>query len=274
MKIKLISEITMATGIFLLVAACGTSKEKSPSKSKGIPLMPEILGASISKDIVSNDGKDTIESTLDYQFYSAPKFPWQDSVNYKIGHFVWSTIEYNEIPYQHAPLSHQYFYDRLDGFEKMYKAYEQESEYSTIWNYEGGCAIENNLKDYVQLSQHAYMFTGGAHPNSVYVWSVISKKDGTTLLLKDVVKDVAQFNRIAEKYFRISRELSPDENLSDDFWFENKTFACNNNFSISPEGITFMFNAYEIAPYVFGTTEFTVPMSEIKGLLAIELLFE
>ena len=39
------------------------------------------------------------------------------------------------------------------------------------------------------------------------------------------------------------------------------------NFLLSPDGIKFYYNAYEIAPYAAGPTEITIPYESLKDIL-------
>lgn len=254
----------------LALAACGSAKH-DPEVKTGIPKIPAIIGSKISKQIISADKSDTSEAIVAYQFYSVPKLPYQDSVNYGIGEFAWDFTTIGEDRFTYRPLTHAFFQERIDNFAQGYLETEKESDFSPIWGCELESAIDESLEGYVQIRQSAYVYTGGAHPNSYVYFSVISKEDGSRLFLEDLVTDVEKFNRIAEKYFRKSREIGPDESLETDYWFENGIYASNNNFLITDQGIEFYFNPYEIAAYVYGPTEFTVPMKEIKDLLKVKL---
>jgi len=252
-----------------VLCACGPSKNNmQPTK---IPLVPEILTGKITKLAYSPDRKDSMESKLAYAFYATPKFPWQDSVNYHVGKFASESTEVGEGEYVHKSLSHEFFYERLYGFVRKSEEDNKDNEYPMLWNYEGSISIKPNLKDFVQLEMAYGVFTGGAHPNYFAGHYLISKADGRTQQLGDLVSDVAKFNRIAEKHFRNTAELSPNADLDQSgYWFADNKFACNNNFTITPSGITFLFNAYEIGPYAIGSTEFTVPMAEVKDLLLVD----
>lgn len=258
----------MAFTTALAAVSCGGNTDKA---MKDIPKIPQIIGATLEKEIISQDKQDTAKSILAYEFFATPQERWQDSVNHAIGSFMWYSMAIGEQPYKYEPLSHAFFQERLDTFERSYHQYEDGSEYPMIWTCEITSEIQDSLKGYAQVMQSCYISEGGAHPNSFSSYIVISKQDGKTLLLKDLVRNVPQFNRIAEKYFRIAREIGPKVSLAEEFWFENGTFACNDNFRITPQGIEFQFNPYEIAAYVYGGTTFTVPFSEIKPLLLIDL---
>ncbi len=49
-------------------------------------------------------------------------------------------------------------------------------------------------------------------------------------------------------------------------YFEN-TIISNNNFMVTPRGIVFVYNPYDIAPYDNGIIHITVPWSELKSIL-------
>lgn len=40
----------------------------------------------------------------------------------------------------------------------------------------------------------------------------------------------------------------------------------NDNFALTKEGIKFIFNPYEIAPYAMGQQEFTIPYSALQAI--------
>lgn len=263
----------VAISAFGISASCGSSKtkENSTAKAQKIPLMPEIMGAEITKVLSSLNGKEKAVSSIAYQFYSDAKSPFQDSVNFYTGQFCWDLTAEQEDPYVYVPLSHSFFYKRLDELEANFKKYETESDHSFVWELKINSEIDVTLQDYVQLKQKGFFYFGGAHPNTIMTDRFIAKVDGRTLLLKDIVKDTKQFNQIAEKYFRIERDLKPTDELKTDFWFKDGLFECNDNFTISPKGITFTFNSYEVAPYSFGPTVFMVPMNEIQSLLKIDI---
>ncbi len=110
--------------------------------------------------------------------------------------------------------------------------------------------------------------SGGAHPNhnDEYLnWNIRADK---TISLDDLlINDYeTQLTHIAETIFRKDENLSKDQSLAD-YNFENNTFALNNNFQITPDGINFFYNSYEIKSYAEGTTDLLIPYTAIKKLL-------
>ena len=48
---------------------------------------------------------------------------------------------------------------------------------------------------------------------------------------------------------------------------KDNQFALNNNFLITPLGLRFLYNQYEIKPYSAGQTVLFIPYAKIKSLL-------
>lgn len=257
----------------LLVIASACQSSKSASTTNKMPLMPEIMRGEISRTLYSFDRKDSVDSKLNYVFYSNPKFDWQDTINASIGDFLWTTSQFDEQPYVYADLSHAFFADILERFDQAYSVDLNDTLFFGIWNYDASVEIDTMLHGYTQLKMQASFYTGGAHPNSAFSQLVVSEETNEIMSWKSIVKNEEKFHQLAEKYFRKAMGLRATESLKDLYWFENGIFRCNENFSISSKGMTFIFNAYEVAPYAIGVIEFTIPMAELKKELSIELKF-
>lgn len=269
MKFIIYPALTLA----FFLTACSTSKDNSKIKkmnTTGIPLAPEIFKSKIERTLSSIEEQDTAVSFIDYEFYSTPKSPWQDSINHWIGDFLHATSALESENYEYQVLTHDYFYNALKQFEVNFESVRNVSESQGVWFYEATVDIDESFADYAQVSGKAFFYTGGAHPNSSLVNGVYTKEDARKLKLTDVTSDVLKFNKIAEKHFRKAREMGKNEDLKADFWFENGVFICNDNFKFDSNGITFTFNAYEVAPYYFGPTVFTVPLNEVSEILKIK----
>ena len=122
----------------------------------------------------------------------------------------------------------------------------------------------------LSLEYVLFEFTGGAHPNTQIQNRNFDLETGQLLTLHQLLLPGADttLTRLAEKHFRMARQLAPDADLAEaGFWFENGKFVINGNFLIDLQGLTFAYNAYEIAPYSMGPTGFTVPYNELRGLI-------
>jgi hypothetical protein len=119
------------------------------------------------------------------------------------------------------------------------------------------------------LEYGGYTFQGGAHGASFtgFVnWDVKTRKPVT---LDDIMVSGYRdkLNRIAEKVFRKQEQLSDTSSLARDYFFKNNKFALNNNYAITPTGIRFIYNQYEIKPYAAGQTQLVLPYSQIRTLM-------
>jgi hypothetical protein len=117
------------------------------------------------------------------------------------------------------------------------------------------------------ISDSFYRYEGGAHGNggvSFINYDIKSKKE---LALKDVVDESnTKFLAIAQREYRKSEKLLPNQSLQDSGWFDNK-FELSDNFAITSKGLLFHYNAYDIKPYAAGMTEFLLPYSKIEPFI-------
>lgn len=263
----------MFTGLLLsLITNCGSSKQNKLIASEGMPLAPEIFEGNLSEWIYSPDKKDSVELTMNYQFFSNPTLSWQESANRKIASFFWSMTDFDLDLFVYKSVTHDFFFERMQSFKKLSDDANAETDYPMIYSLDASCLIDQSIPEFCQVSMNAYTFTGGAHPNGTTIYAIISKETGEELHLKDIVSDLAAFDKIAEKKFREAREISPLADLeAEDFWFTGGKFASNSNFTVSKDGFHFLFNAYEIAPYAMGITEYFIPMNEVKHLLSVKM---
>lgn len=260
--------ITFLIFSVVLLHSCGTTKEAI------IDLKSEckLEDSTIYESVILPDGSDTVVFKLQYTFYSNTEKAYQDSVNEIIREFLLMSTQF-EIPdtISKEPISHSLFTNQLKEFKKSATESFSENEYPMLWDYDCTMELDQQYKLYDQLSFYIYTYTGGAHGNSYTEYNLISKETGKMLSLEEVVSDVPMFTKIAEKYFREERELSETADLNEaGFWFDANTFTCNNNFYLSDDYLVFYYNPYEIAPYVYGPTEFEIPISEVKNILKID----
>lgn len=113
-------------------------------------------------------------------------------------------------------------------------------------------------------------YTGGAHPFSGQRYFVMDMQASKQLTLNDLFSPGYEgaLNTAGERAFREARELPLNSSLeADGFWFENDTFKVNTNFGVLDDGLGFIFNAYEVAPYAMGPTDYTIPYDDIRALI-------
>lgn len=119
------------------------------------------------------------------------------------------------------------------------------------------------------LEVSGYTYQGGAHGSSITTFINWNTKSEQIITLNDLLISgyENQLNKIAEGIFRRQEKLSDTASLAANYFFKNNKFALNSNFSITPIGIRFLYNQYEIKPYAAGVTDLFIPYTQIKSLL-------
>jgi hypothetical protein len=113
-------------------------------------------------------------------------------------------------------------------------------------------------------------YTGGAHPFSGQTYFIFDVHNGKPLTLKNLLVPGFEdaLNVAGEKAMREARDIPTNISLEDaGFTFAQNVFKVNGNVGVSPEGLVFQFNPYEVAPYAMGPIEFTIPYGDIRDLI-------
>ncbi|MBD1392139.1 DUF3298 and DUF4163 domain-containing protein [Mucilaginibacter glaciei] len=121
----------------------------------------------------------------------------------------------------------------------------------------------------ISLEYGGYVYQGGAHGGSFTGFVNWNTKANKEVMLQDIMIDgyKDKLTNIAEGIFRKDEKLGPTESLEPNYFFKDSKFALNQNYAITPLGLRFMYNQYEIKPYAAGTTELFIPYTAIKNLL-------
>jgi len=137
-----------------------------------------------------------------------------------------------------------------------------------------GFSLLSDKKIYVYGIER-YVDMGGAHGLETRNYYNFDLKTGKLIAEKDLFKPnyVSELSelikkRIVEesKEIKDSKDTEPILSLEDtDFWTDS--IKPNGNFYITDEGINYVFNPYEIAPYYMGQTEVTIPYNRLKEVL-------
>ncbi|TDE16174.1 DUF3298 and DUF4163 domain-containing protein [Dyadobacter psychrotolerans] len=119
-----------------------------------------------------------------------------------------------------------------------------------------------------------YAFTGGAHPNSfrsLHIFDILTGEEKEAGIF---VADSVALLKKAEAAFRKLEKLDVKDNLeAKGYFLADHKFFLPANYTFTREGVLFYYNPYEIAPYVRGAIEFTIPYSELEGIVKKELIF-
>ncbi len=159
----------------------------------------------------------------------------------------------------------------IDAFRQEYEAYKRGSSNPNAFFEDRIVSILYQSPAIVSIEFARDFFFGGPHPQYAARFVSFQATTGARITLDEVL--VAGYRprltRIAENEFRTQRGIAPGMTLHDAgyVFFEHGAFALNDNFWLGPEGVTFFYNTYEIAPYSMGTTELLLTYREIRELI-------
>ena len=139
------------------------------------------------------------------------------------------------------------------------------------WYMEADTKVDRQTNKYLMIHTNTNWFMGGNHPISMEYYYVYKREGFKRLLLDDLFQKGydQKLLSIAEDIFRKQEKLKPADKLSEEagYFFDNQRFVLNDNFTLTERGIKFLFNVYEIKPFVSGITELEIPYEKIEEIL-------
>jgi hypothetical protein len=153
----------------------------------------------------------------------------------------------------------------IDGYEKNKTKYHAIEHYSL--NTRANILRQDSSLTTLEIDGKAIQ--DGFRENAMTTYINWNTKANKNVELADVLINgyLAELSKIAENIFRKQEKLSDTASLKKDYFFKDGKFALNQNYSITPLGIKFLYNVYEIKPYAAGTTDLFIPYAQIKSLL-------
>ncbi len=125
--------------------------------------------------------------------------------------------------------------------------------------------FSDRYKDIATYTLKTYTESGGPHGDNDIYYMNLNVTDGNLVTEKDLFKEgyEAKLNTLLTSHLR---EALPDEESYESLFV--KDIEANGNFRVSPEGLYYIYVAYEIGPYYLGAIEVMVPWSELEDILA------
>lgn len=138
---------------------------------------------------------------------------------------------------------------------------------------EGNVLFESAKDSILCYKSLLYSYTGGAHGMSTSNHQIYDLRDGMPLD-KEMIFKPAYENEVLNLLITHSgiKQQENDENyeledIREPILFGADNIYITNNISISPEGLIFHYNPYEVAPYSEGIIEISLPFVEIESIL-------
>lgn len=117
------------------------------------------------------------------------------------------------------------------------------------------------------VEMNGYSFTGGAHPNPFASLVTFDLSHGAKPVgLTDMVSDTNALRPILEKAYKLSKGLKETDPLSELVYPEITQLPMPANAAVVAEGIRFLYNAYEIAPYAVGFGDILLTWDQLGAL--------
>lgn len=221
------------------------------------------------------------ESRIAYTFYpqvggSMPAY--QRAINVATSVLVPFRASDEDTPPSSSVLSESFFRDVLQDFNTRYQQYIASADdineapwvlIDSTMIYDS-VTILGRLTDLTQVVRSRYEFTGGAHGNSFRTIGLFSKTTGKQLAFeKDIITDLAGFEKIAEAAFRNARKIPAKRSFKKaGYWFE-QGFALSENILLTDDAVTLIYNPYECAPYVMGEIRIPIPLKDVIRYIRI-----
>jgi hypothetical protein len=202
---------------------------------------------------------------FEVKYIEATHGKFRDKFNTFTMREVISGVSYGDTTYPSIEAAADSFLTSYNNFRKEFP------ESAQFWYYEYTLDIAEETPKIISLASTNSAFMGGAHPNTYVAFLNISKETGDTLTLANLFSPgfEPKLNQLIDKKYREMKSLRPGDNLMNKGdLFENK-ITFNYNFTPTKEGgITFYYNPYEIAAYVYGPIEVELTREDIAGLLS------
>jgi hypothetical protein len=130
------------------------------------------------------------------------------------------------------------------------------------------CPVITVEDDVMTIEFFTFEYGGGAHPLGGTSHLNFDLKTGKVLRLADILvaNGKAKLDKIGRRIYKGEGYVEGLED--DDNFFQPDGFKLLENFSITPGGLRFYYNPYEIASYAEGPQEVFIPYEEMEGLRA------
>jgi len=187
-----------------------------------------------------------------------------DSVKHIVSNSFFGSNFYE--PHPDSMLTHfesEYFTNYKEQNEDWH-----ESGASFSWQKNVLMSVVYNSNYLICFEYLKYAYSGGAHGMTNIAYDVINLNEGNILTYSDIFKEGTEDSLTTI----LTSQLCKDYKIPDDIPLKKVGFfvdsiAPNHNIYINGNGIGFLYNSYEIAPYSNGQTNIFLEFDKIKGLL-------
>lgn len=219
----------------------------------------------------SNDGPALSYFYKTFRITSSKPLEGTDTTYFYLAYPEFSDAQINEYVQNHLVLD-----SGKNSIEEMgtefigdYDKFYDEVEYKRPWYQEKKDSVKVQTESYIGFSATFESYTGGAHGVYYILFNNYDPQQNKEILLNDIINEnkLPELTTISEKIFRKQEEIDETHSLTDGYFFEEGIFHLPDNFILQKDGILFLYNIYEIKPYVSGYTRLLIPYNSIQDLL-------
>ena len=245
--------LCITAGVALLACQPNTGNQKTAKESTAL----DTLVYEYTDYLLYSNNLIKTSETTDTTFFSVSYPVFQDSA---VNRFVRAELLGSDTAT--VEKAAQVF---IGEFDRFY----QSDSFPRVWTSESHAKVYRLTPTYLALAINASSYTGGAHGNYATIFKHYDIPNNESLTLDDIVAKPFQneLTAVAERYFRKAENLGVDQSLEDQYFFDQGRFSIPDNFALERDSILFLYNIYEIKPYVNGQTELRVPYSEVERIL-------
>jgi hypothetical protein len=232
---------------------CATASPERSRENAGTPYQT----IAIKKEIPFNPGKESPRMTIDLSLLDTggPE-PFRE--------LLWALIYDGVSPGEYGAQIIRYFEEQYAEASSVYPP----GEFMN-WEYAETISPETLTQAMAVVSRNREYYLGGAHGMREKKYFVIDLEENRRLRINDLPREGAEpaLRGEVEEALRELTGLKSGEALSGGGFFED-TVKIPDNFFLSPGGLGFRWDPYEIAPYVMGPIEVIIPAEKARPLLS------
>ena len=234
-----------------------------------------------SQHLFADESKPQAKLKVDFSFINeSSDEKMKDSINHMLQKLVFGDKFSSQNPKQAVRLfADNYFSTYHKDLEPMYRdeSAEMGEEPNVVWySYEHETETKVEYYDKHLLTYRFYMeeFTGGAHPVYFTYFQNIDLRTLKQIELNDLL--IGEYDEELTEMLisQLMKDVgvSTQEELEEYGYGTTANIIPTENFKLTPGGISFLYNIYEIAPYVLGPIEIDLSFKQLEPILNTEYM--
>lgn len=150
-----------------------------------------------------------------------------------------------------------------------YGVHEQEIASWFSYEYALNTTIEDGCEGVINVKAHFNVHEGGAHPHEYSRWLNYSRTSGKPLGVEQVfdTRSKGEVEKLLLEALMAQKGVQTLNELKEAGYLEQTSIYIPDNFLLGKDGISFLFNAYDIAPHSAGNTVLQLGYEEIGQYL-------